>query len=192
MLIFAVTNLAAPAAAVFGSQASSSTVRLSLRPSTPPAALISSTAIWAPFFRYGPMAAEEPLRGEHAELDVPGRAGVRTRRGIREAATAGSEPEGERGRCEEGASAPDRAGHDVLLPGQHRGHRPPPGTDVPCSPHRSAHTALCDIAPNPREWRWPCHALWCSRDRAVTGIGPRARTRQERGRSGRAGTAQCP
>jgi hypothetical protein len=37
--------------------------QLSLRPSTPPAALISSTAIWAPFFMYGPMAAEEPLRG---------------------------------------------------------------------------------------------------------------------------------
>ena len=35
----------------------------SLRPLMPPAALISSTAIWAPFFMYGPMAAEEPLRG---------------------------------------------------------------------------------------------------------------------------------
>ncbi len=59
----ALTSLAAPAAAVFGSQASSSTVRESLRPSTPPLALISSTASWAPSFMYGPMAAELPVSG---------------------------------------------------------------------------------------------------------------------------------
>ena len=63
MWIPAVTSLAAPAAAVLASQASSSTTRLSLRPSTPPALLISSTASWAPFFMYGPIAASEPLSG---------------------------------------------------------------------------------------------------------------------------------
>ena len=141
--------------------------------------------------RYGPMAAEEPLRGvsmpslmspaePESELDEE------PRRPPPQAASPRVSVAAARG-----ASAPDRVGHDVPLPANTVAIVLHPGR-MSRSPHRSAHTALCDIAPNPREWRWPCHALWCSRDRAVTGIGPRARTRQERGRSGRAGTAQCP
>src|SRR5262245_27766040 len=70
------TILLATAVACLGSQASSPTTSSSFWPFTPPAALISCTAISAPRFSCSPNAAFEPVIGPAEPILICANAGV--------------------------------------------------------------------------------------------------------------------